>query len=82
MDTRDPGPDSARAAARPSDAPPASVGPRSRRRGESWVREPEPGAPPGTLVVDEAAAGAKPRMFVIDYDEHISVDDNHEQRDY
>lgn len=72
MDTRDPGPDSARAAARPSDppAPPASSGPRLRRRNDDYFREPEPGAPPGTLVIDEAAGGARPRMVVIDYDEH------------
>ena len=31
----------------------------------TWHREPEPGAPPGTLVVD---AGARSRIFLVDYD--------------
>lgn len=42
---------------------PPSEGQRARR--QSWMaREPEPGAPPGTLVVDE---GEKTRIFLIDY---------------
>src|SRR5689334_6125372 len=46
-------------------APPSSTsgGPRSRR----WsrlAREPAPGAPPGTLMIE---AGDKPKIFLLDY---------------
>ncbi len=47
------------------EAPPSSDGaPRSRRF--RLAREPAPGAPPGTLVVD-AVHGARTRIFLIDY---------------
>jgi magnesium transporter len=50
-------------------APPSSS--RSRRR-DSWTSpEPAPGAPPGTLMVEH---GDKPKMFLIDYDEHRLVE--------
>src|SRR5690242_17101569 len=49
--------------------PPSSRGPRTRRRGGELFREPEPGAPPGTLVIDEAAAGARTRIVLVDYDD-------------
>jgi magnesium transporter len=52
------------------DAPPSSKSaPRSRR--SRLVREPAPGAPPGTLVVD-ATHGERCRIFLIDYcAEHV-----------
>jgi magnesium transporter len=40
-------------------------GPPLSRREERMTLEPRPGAPPGTLVIEE---GPKPRIFVIDYD--------------
>jgi magnesium transporter len=58
MDTRDQDPD-----------PPASSGPRARRRGAGLFQKPEPGAPPGTLVIDEALGGARTRILLVDYDE-------------
>src|SRR5262249_53261471 len=50
--------------------PPSSRGPRAQRRSGEFFRAPAPGAPPGTLVIDEAAKGEKPRLVLIDYDEH------------
>ena len=48
------------------DAPPSSSSPASRARYPRHSREPEVGASPGTLVVDEAR-GNRTRIFVIDY---------------
>src|SRR6185503_12996108 len=42
--------------------PPGSIDPRSRLM--SLSRQPPPGAPPGTLMVQD---GEKPRIFVFDY---------------
>jgi magnesium transporter len=42
-----------------------SEGPPMSRREVRLTLEPHPGAPPGTLVIEE---GPKPRIFVIDYD--------------
>lgn len=54
--------------ARDRDTPlPASAGPRSRSRA-SLFREPHPGAPPGTLVIDESPTGERTRIVLVDYD--------------
>jgi magnesium transporter len=45
---------------------PFSRGPRSRR-GQGLFGEPKPGAPPGTLLIEEGKA--KPRLRLLDYDE-------------
>ena len=66
--TRDEEQESAKGTGRAS-APPSSRGPRTRR-----FREPEPGAPPGTLVIAEPEGGAKTRIVLIDYDEHRVVE--------
>ena len=47
-------------------APPLSVVARLARRRARLHREPEPGAPPGTLVVEPSEERA--RIFLIDYD--------------
>jgi magnesium transporter len=54
-------------AARDSEHPPSSRGPSSRRLAEGLFREPEPGAPPGTLVF-EPAAGTRTHLRLVDYD--------------
>jgi magnesium transporter len=73
MDTRDQAPATTRSG-RESNPPPRSrrggVPTRDRAPKGDLFREPAPGAPPGTLVIDEAAGGARTRLVLIDYDEH------------
>jgi magnesium transporter len=69
MDTQDQAPESKRPSTRPSEpAGPPSRGARARRRSGEFLRAPEPGAAPGTLVVTEHAEGARPRLVLVDYD--------------